>query len=867
MNLSKEEIVRHFASYGIRVDCQVLQNRQYSQTSGSPNEIKIFCPSKYTKENLRDSAHMISGQYLELFDPYNIPFSKERPFVLEPSFSTSLNSFNSSTLYLTVGDLKVYFTQLAMENGLDLKLDLTQRATSSRTFPLFRVFVSSLEEAKELAKMAHQVGHVCFRLVITLTPQNKRELLQNNQNVNEKAASKESPTQRIQQQPQEMAPRVGTGLQMNSAEQTSGLHHSQIDRIHSGYQSEEVRIIRSQNRKIATNEQLDKKINKRKQEIDLQSLWGQNQPQGKPNCTNLGYSDFSGPATYPAPIQSWANNQVQPDQDVEHQHFQNLNVYQDQYMHDEQVERNFDGHPTQNIGQLQYAGDRNQWSEGREVYFPQTQTGNRKGFIEENHPRHHQDKICLRKISDYQSYPADNSLSSHSASGKNNSTSYGTFNGYANKVRNVDQVLPPLQNPENYQEIEPMAFSGFKGQLKESNCLDFQGSEVSNFEESFCQRESSSQIQSQISTPSKTIKIAPGILTVNPHTMSNKVQVVDGARLPNLAKEANTIQTNYISPKTLEHGQDIKEPQRHHPSHYNEAMMLEDPALDDDISLTKPPTEEKKKKPKTSSTKTESKKSKSSSSSTKYNSVLNICYGQREELSEAWLKRIYQLAEKLKEMPHNLFGSSQDEITERLEKRRFCGLPELHPLGKFMFPHLISTLVEPDDSYIEESVQPKYDSTTLIPLDFGLRNFGGNHFAAVYSPFVGTSEEGQEALIGVVSRARLSETEHHLNFEEKSSILDQSRSDVLEWATVFRTVRRKQLRKEEESSREKETKLLRNGNKKSSLDYCERLTEDQLSGFDHATKSTTTSDRSSAQQPGITSVLLFEDNDEIDNNL
>lgn len=81
-NLLKEDVVKYFASYGIRVDCQISHTQ--SQYHGWASEMKIYCPSKYSKESLIDSAHIIGGYYIEFHDPYNTQFTKERPYILEP---------------------------------------------------------------------------------------------------------------------------------------------------------------------------------------------------------------------------------------------------------------------------------------------------------------------------------------------------------------------------------------------------------------------------------------------------------------------------------------------------------------------------------------------------------------------------------------------------------------------------------------------------------------------------------------------------------------------------------------------------------------------------------------------------------------
>ena len=96
-NLVKEEVIQYFNSFGIRIECSISHSQ--SQYHGWASEMKIYCPSKYTKESLTDSAHIISGYYIEFSNPYKTEFVKDRPYILEP-MTTELQAFDLRMSYL-----------------------------------------------------------------------------------------------------------------------------------------------------------------------------------------------------------------------------------------------------------------------------------------------------------------------------------------------------------------------------------------------------------------------------------------------------------------------------------------------------------------------------------------------------------------------------------------------------------------------------------------------------------------------------------------------------------------------------------------------------------------------------------------------
>jgi hypothetical protein len=109
--LKSEEVIKHFSRYGFRVECfiQFLQNHNqiFVRTA------KVYCPSRIAKSILADTAHSVNGHYFELEDPAKSDWS-DRPFKLQATHSLQK---------LSKRDAKLYFSHLAMETGVDIKLE------------------------------------------------------------------------------------------------------------------------------------------------------------------------------------------------------------------------------------------------------------------------------------------------------------------------------------------------------------------------------------------------------------------------------------------------------------------------------------------------------------------------------------------------------------------------------------------------------------------------------------------------------------------------------------------------------------------------------------------------------------------------
>ena len=87
--------------------------------------------------------------------------------------SPRTQDINSSIFvgFFKLGDLKVYFTRLALSKGLDIKPQFgLQKYLPSSQPVLFQIHAATKDEAKTLAKMAHDCGSLTFELSIVEKP-------------------------------------------------------------------------------------------------------------------------------------------------------------------------------------------------------------------------------------------------------------------------------------------------------------------------------------------------------------------------------------------------------------------------------------------------------------------------------------------------------------------------------------------------------------------------------------------------------------------------------------------------------------------------------------------------------------------------
>lgn len=82
MDLNEVAVTEYFMKFGIAVECYFLTTS--SDKQGVTKTAKIYCPTKFTKEQLAGTAHIIKKHYLLLKNPNPTPGQPEqhRPYVL-----------------------------------------------------------------------------------------------------------------------------------------------------------------------------------------------------------------------------------------------------------------------------------------------------------------------------------------------------------------------------------------------------------------------------------------------------------------------------------------------------------------------------------------------------------------------------------------------------------------------------------------------------------------------------------------------------------------------------------------------------------------------------------------------------------------
>lgn len=167
-----------------------------------------------------------------------------------------------------------------------------------------------------------------------------------------------------------------------------------------------------------------------------------------------------------------------------------------------------------------------------------------------------------------------------------------------------------------------------------------------------------------------------------------------------------------------------------------------------------------------------------------YSTLLQVCYWPVSELSEAWLKRIYKLAKKLRQRPSELLKRAQPDLLKE-DLSSFADIRELHPLGKFLtMPPRRSNV--PLDSSDDECMPSKYDDSDLFQLPNGTRDFGGLFIPKEYNCWKGVSQKAEEILVGAVTKGRLGLIHSDSDFDLKSEIFFNTHEDVSNLGRLFR---------------------------------------------------------------------------------
>jgi hypothetical protein len=82
VDLPESAVTEYFMKFSIRVECYFLATA--SDKQGVTKTAKIYCPTKYTKELLTGTAHIIKKAYLLLKSPNPSPTASDphRQYVL-----------------------------------------------------------------------------------------------------------------------------------------------------------------------------------------------------------------------------------------------------------------------------------------------------------------------------------------------------------------------------------------------------------------------------------------------------------------------------------------------------------------------------------------------------------------------------------------------------------------------------------------------------------------------------------------------------------------------------------------------------------------------------------------------------------------
>ena len=906
-SLSNEEVIRYFMSYGIRVDCQFSDSFSGNHVQGPTNLAKIYCPSKFTKQNLRDSAHFIGGHYLELQDPHNGPYMSDNQVIVEPIFSSSssLQSFNSSKPELILGDVKVYFSQMAMEHGLNIKVNLVDHVAANKSQLTFRVLVSNLEEAKQLARVAHQVGSLSFRLVLVLGTQSTMGK-SNMQHINK--------TQNTQFGDHIIKPRKEYSVAYSVSQQsTEKKMHNNLQHKHkcsndavSFYQAPNLPIKLQQQSASGIvskyrSDNLKNSDQSNNQDISVGSTgYYQNHDQMTDTRQDY-YHDQSSRYLRNTSDQYgqiyWDSTQIEYQESSrsnQHRNFgdypQNVDIRQPNLKEaippsrkrNQGIQRTFNTNEreidnTQSIDNREHVRE-----EGRSIYH-QASASKYKDAVKRCDTGLNQDvhnsqpsAINTRHCIDAKNMPADGytAYDSHYENKNNRDRIEYKSSGPSYKDESYVTEGADYRSPSQLAaliKVKKAAANGYLADTPHEANQPMKISYPSNREmihrdilklRTFDLRDNENQ-QNWRASENQAPLVGQDLLGMS---STSKVQHPVPLEMLNAdkkkekevkQKKAKTENNEKKENKDKKENKEKKE--KKEKSDINEKKVKKEKKEMKDSKESKENKDKKEKKEKKSSKRPESA---SISSTDKYDTLLQICYGTSDELSATWIKRIYKLAENLKLMPHDLFGQARQEIDEVEHVKVFSDLAELHPLGKFVYkqPELETEPLNESDSEIENeptrSNRTKYDQSNLVYLHYGHINFGGNHIVQDYQPWKGTIAATESILVGIVGRGRMSELPSDADYEVKAAAMEQAYSDVLEWKGMFRSNLIEQRLIEERKI--KQSRLSRIGilNKVTSIDIDGKI-DDSIHRGDVATKSSV-SNRNLAIGPGLRSDLVAE---------
>lgn len=775
---------------------------------------------------------------------------------------------------MTTGDLKVYFTQLAMEHGLGLKIELVQNQATKKSRPLFRILTSSIEEAKQLARVAHQVGSLSFRLVISTSLGNT----ETSKHINTPQVYQRGG--QIMDPPQDYS---GKLHQSNtSSERLNYFTEQSYMGVESAYQEsfDDLGSYKVSQQKIKNNKLSER--NSRFPEKMAQLKNTENRDEVSNVSIGLPQESYN-MSTYRLQRQPSLHSRPSMQQEVDLKQYSNENGQYPCYGHEESIcqgrndlairEKLF--HFNNQTSYLQNTDISSVFAKDQLKNMNQRQdTQQRLNVYQVDQSCYESQENNLGKAS-YRSNAV--SMNEDVTPRRANYTpNQKIIQSGCQKTRN--SKLHPGQKPHMIPEDTNSGYFLQNIVQEDQDCMDYLSSGPSYQDGSNLFSGGVSYSQSQYGTPNKgnnlTCNQTANKYGDHPYVQLAHMAPIDSRQGTGASARQLQMKEHQSTRKTdvnnqIQYESDYRAPaaaslkacapdQVNYKSDMKIKKREKQEIIERNEGYTKKASSQAKgntdMKAKASA---QSQVSRSCSPKGKYDTLLVSCYGQPGELSRPWLKRIYNLAEKLKEMPQDLFGRMRSEVNEAGELLKFSNLSELHRIGKFIHKHPQIARIAEDDSEIEdEPCHDKYDKSDLVSLEFGHLNFGGNHVAHEYKPWKGVAEASEQILIGSISRGRIAQLPQDTGFEVRATIIEQAHQDVLQWKTMFRTALINQRVKDELKLQEKERAMFGIINRKISIEIGGKA-DDLTCGADNATKSSA-SNRSSANYPGLRSVLNIE---------
>lgn len=710
-----------------------------------------------------------------------------------------------------------------MEQGLDLKLDFGQSQSTKQVWPLFRIFVASIEEAKKLARVSHQVGSLNFCLVMSSNSINQKDRVTH-------IPDGSQPNQRkgILPHSRTVLPHADCSSQMRVERQMSSSSRLNTDNELADQSS--FNYFEPSN-KVEPNRQYTKiSHNGVKSQIAQRHDGGfldrENQPlETFDHCTD-----------------AFEAASIQHQDQSESQYFNQWEMDQGHKSRDNclQLTRKQQGIYNQEFQQDLKRSGTQLHSKILPLQHPQNVSLN--GI--ENTSERMQRREFQQNPNLYQENQQINSNTQNGWGRSELSSNSTSLKNYSNKPLEHRQVNYQENNLNTeawhrYQEernrLSPagVGMSRYCSEEQNQDCMEYLSSGPSYHEDSF---------------------LYSGELPLNRSLFSgqNKVHLAGGVRQGYLQEINPQLPMNYNTGMEFipdnrsnlgaTHSNQSKAGSRAYPVDWIPQERVQSSRFLNNANsgYDQKPIE-----------------SKEHSSSRMYDTLLSSCYEQGDDLSISWKRRIHALAEKLKERPYSLFNSLEKQASEESEAlRKFSGISELHPLGKFIHREPQSTETDTfREKYLDESraYRHKYDQTNLVSLEFGHLNFGGNYVGTCYYPWKGVASVAEPILIASVSRGRLAKLPDDAGYEVKAEVIEQAHQDVIEWKRMFRSALTNQRIKDEQKLQEKERAMLGILEKTNSMEI-EGKPDDLIYGGDNATKSSA-SNRSSTNYPGLHAIL------------